>query len=324
VGGQSSESSGRQSSTPGTLSPITATLLSLFGGAPGVSGGQFQPTSLFGPGAAFTPQSFAALQGLLAGQPVSGAESAILGVGPTTTSFNQAGFNQALAAAQAAQAAQVGAQGVGTVRRGGGTSKGTFGTGIPAAAGAPVTMPNPADFTTTQAGAFGQVPGFQELGLASALQSQSLLQQGAAALPGLLGGGTEAAVAQARRGFSQETLPGILERAPGFSSSDLQRELSRAGVDLETNIAAMREQGDLARAGLITQQLPQFAQAVGTNLLDQAANVLGFGTVGREFLREVSPAGDAFRVLTALQSLVGGLTNVQLGTQQSKSGGGGI
>jgi len=246
VGGQSSESSGRQSSTPGTLSPITATLISLFGGAPTASSGQFQPTAFAGPGAAFTPQSFAALPGLLANQPATATEQA---------------------------------------------------------------------FTS---------PGFQALGGQQALLSQQILGQGAAALPGLLGGGSEAAVAQARRGFTQETLPSILERAPGFSSSDLQRELSRAGVDLETNIAAMREQGDLARAGLITGQLPQFAQAVGTNLLDQAANVLGFGTVGREFLREVSPAGDAFRVLSALQSLVGGLTNAQFGTQESKSGGGGI
>lgn len=218
---------------------MTATLLSLFGSNPQVNGGQFQPTSFAGQGAAFTPQSFSALPGLLQNQPLTGAESAILG------------------------------------------------------------------------------PDIQNLGLVSGLQSQLLFGQGAQALSGQLSG-PEAAISAARRDFSQNTLPTILERAPGFSSSDLQREVTRAGVDLETNIAALREQG---QANAISQ-VPQFAQAFGTNLLDQASQVLGFGTLGREFIREQSQAGDAFRVLTALQSLTGpGLTTLGQGQNKNKSTG---
>jgi len=166
--------------------------------------------------------------------------------------------------------------------------------------------------------------GLQQAGFLSGLQSQDLLRQGAAALPALLETEPTAAIAAARRGFSQETVPTILERAPGFSSSDLQRELSRAGVDLDTNIAALRE-ANLGRVGQTVQGLPQFAQAFGSNLLDQAAQVLGFGQLGREFMQDVGPAGDAFRVLSALQSLTGpALTNFQFGSQKSKSGGGGV
>lgn len=264
--GSGSESSGRQSSFPGTLSPVTATMLSLFGGQPEVFGGQFRPTSfgaptvtqgpvigrdprgrlIFGPSTstppAFTPQSFAALPGLLTNMPLTGTEEAITG------------------------------------------------------------------------------GGFQNLGLLAALQSQGLLQQGAEALPALLETDPTAAIAAARRGFTQETIPAVLERAPGFSSSDLQRELARAGVDLETNIAALRE-ANLGRVGQTVQALPAFAQALGSNLLDRAAQVLGFGQLGREFVREVSPAGDAFRTLAALQSLQGSTTQFQTGRQSSKSAG---
>ena len=244
--GQRSTSSGSQQSLPGTESPVTATLQALFGGQPVASGGQFQPTAFGGAGSAFTPESFAALPGLLQNFPMTGTEQAITG------------------------------------------------------------------------------GGLQQAGFLSGLQSQDLLRQGAAALPALLETEPTAAIAAARRGFSQETVPTILERAPGFSSSDLQRELSRAGVDLDTNIAALRE-ANLGRVGQTVQGLPQFAQAFGSNLLDQAAQVLGFGQLGREFMQDVGPAGDAFRVLSALQSLTGpALTNFQFGSQKSKSGGGGV
>ena len=235
--GGGSKGSSEQEQTPGTLSPVTASLLSLFGGQPTVRAGQFQPTAFGGEGASFTPQSFGALPGLLQNLPLSGAES----------------------------------------------------------------------FLTS--------PGFQGLGVQAGLQSQGLLQQGASALSGQLQG-PEAAIAAARRGFQQEILPAILERAPGFSSSDLQRELTRGGVDLETNIAALREAGISGAIG----QVPGFAQALGTNLLDQASQVLGFGQLGREMIREVSPAGDAFRVLAALQSLTSpAITSAGFGGSKSKS-----
>lgn len=236
-----SGSSGAGASEPGTISPVTSVLLSLFGAKPRVIGGQFQPSQIT-EGGLLSPSSFGALPGLLTNMPATGAES----------------------------------------------------------------------FLTSG--------GFQNQLTSNALMSQDILQQGTQALPGLLASGTDAATALARRQFSQETLPTILERAPGFSSSDLQRETVRAGTDLETQIAALRQSADLQRAQLITQTLPGYAQAVGSNLADQASSILGYGQVGRDFLREVSPAGDAFRVLSALQALTGpGITG--RGTQSSKSAG---
>ena len=153
-----------------------------------------------------------------------------------------------------------------------------------------------------QNGGFGG--GVQGMAVQNALQSQDLLNQGAAAIPALLQTDPTAQIAQAKRQFQQETLPTILERSPGWSSSDLQRQLTQAGTDLGVNIAALKEQ-NLGRVGQVVSSLPGYAQAQGSNLLDQMSQVLGFGTLGRQFAMEQSPAGDAFRVLTALQSLTG-------------------
>lgn len=251
VGGGGSYGSSKGKSIPGTLSPVTATLLDLFGGNVTTKKGQFIPTS-FGEGGLFSPESFGAIGGLMQNQPLTGVERAMLGIDPS----------------------------------------GAFGGGT-----------------------------LQELGLGQALLSQGVLNAGVGALPALLETEPTAAINLARREFQQDTLPAILERAPGFSSSDLQRELTRAGVDLETNVAALRE-ANLGRVGQTVLGLPGFAQAVGSNLLDQAAQVLGFGSLGREFVRETSPAGDAFRTLTALQSLMGGLT--QQGSSSSKQMGGSV
>jgi hypothetical protein len=233
----------QQSSTsqPGTLSPITATLLQLFGGSPAVKGGQYQPTT-YGQGGAFNAGMFSALPGLLQNQPLTPTETGIIG-------------------------------------------------------------------------------GAQAPAWANALGSQGILQQGADVLPALLNTNPTAAIAAANRGFSQDTLPAILERAPGFSSSDLQRETARAGVDLQTNIAALKE-ANLGRVGQVVQGLPAFAQAFGSNLLDQASQNLGFGQLGRQLVTDTSPAGDAFRVLTALQSLTGpSITSRGQSAGQSKQGG---
>lgn len=238
-GGSKQQSESEQ--FPGTLSPVTASIISLFGGNPQVSGGQFVPTT-FGQGGVFSPQSFNALGGLLQNIPQTGTEQAITG------------------------------------------------------------------------------GGIQQMGLQGALQAQGLLQQGADIIPSLLNADPTAAIAKARQQFSQETIPAILERAPGFSSSDLQRELGRGGVDLETNIAALREAGLGQRLQTASQTIPAFAQALGSNLLDQASQVLGFGQLGREFMRDVSPAGDAFRVLSAIQSLTTpALTQQGAGTSKGKS-----
>lgn len=300
---EKSESSGRQ--VPGTFSPVLASLFSLFGGPPGVGPSGFTPSSFGGPGAAFQPGAFAALPGLLQNQPLTGIEQFILGSQPgqpiQVPSFDQAAFQAAVAQQQA--------------------SRGGDKAGRPVAGQlAPV---DPAQFFTNQTIGGGENSvfggGLQGAGLVSALQAQGLLGQGAAALPALLETDPASAIAAARRGFTQETLPAILERAPGFSSSDLQRELSRAGVDLETNIAALRE-ANLGRVGQVLQGLPGFAQAVGSNLLGQAAQVLGFGTLGRQFTTEAGPAGDAFRVLSALATLEGGPL-VQFGRQDAQAKG---
>ena len=230
-----SQSGSNSQTRSGTTSPITATLYSLFGGQPNVNRGMYVPTSYGGDNAAFTPQSFGALPGLLQNQPLTGVESAILGA---------------------------------------------------------------------QNGGFGG--GIQALGLQNALSSQDLLNQGAATIPALLQTDPTAQIAQAKRQFQQETLPTIMEQAPGFSSSDLQRELTKAGVDLQTNIAALKEQ-NLGRVGQVVSALPGYAQTQGSNLLDQASQILGFGTLGRQFVTEQSPAGDAFRTLSALQSIMGGM-----------------
>jgi hypothetical protein len=220
-------STGSQTQAPGTLSPLNAVLLSLFGANPKMAGGQFVAGSdPFSAGSAFTPGSFGALTGLMQNRPATGTESMLAG------------------------------------------------------------------------------PDFQGFAAQQALGTQGLFQQGAAALPALLETDPTASIAAAKRQFTEETVPGILERAPGFSSSDLQRELTRGGTDLGTNIAAMKE-ANLGRVGQVVQGLPAFAGAMGSNLLDQASQLLGFGQLGREFLTEVSPAGDALRTLTALQAISG-------------------
>ena len=237
--GSKQKSSAQQ--LPGTLSPVTASLLDLFGGNVIASGGQFFPTS-FGQGGAFSPQSFAALPGLLQNQPLTGVEQSILGA---------------------------------------------------------------------QGGGFGG--GIQGLGMQAGLQAQGLLEQGAAALPALLETNPAASIAAAQRSFKEDTLPAILERAPGFSGSDLQRELTRAGVDLQTNIAALKE-ANLGRVGQVVAGLPGYAQAYGQNLFDSATQALGFGQLGRQLVMENTPAGDAFRVLTALQGLTGSAITSQSGS----------
>jgi len=218
-----------QQQNPGTLSPVTATLMDLFGGTQIGNGGQYIPRDFGGPNATFTTGDFGNIAGLLQNQPLSGTEGAILGVG--------------------------------------------------------------------QNGTFGENSGVTGLALNGALQGQDLLQRTAGAITT----DPAAAIAQARRGFTEETIPGILERAPGFSSSDLQRELVRGGTDLETNIGALRDAHQLALA----QTVPGLSSALGSNLLNAASEQLGFGQLGRQFISDVSPAGDAFRVLTALQSLTG-------------------
>jgi hypothetical protein len=51
--------------------------------------------------------------------------------------------------------------------------------------------------------------------------------------------------------------------------------------------------------GQVVQGLPQYLQGY----LDTASQNLGFGQIGRELVRDTSPAGDAFRVLSMIQSL---------------------
>jgi hypothetical protein len=193
-----------------------------------------------------------------------------------------------------------------------GTGGGVFGNAFNNLAG--LLTPRPATALETQiAGGGGQ-----EAGLAAAFGAQGLLGQGAAALPALLQTDPTASIAAARRSFTQDTLPAILEKAPGFSSSDLQRELLRSGTDLETNIAALKE-ANLGRVGQVVSGLPAFTQAYGGQLMDNLSNVLGFGQVGRQFLQDTSAAGDAFRTLSMIQSLFqpGALTSRAQGSSKS-------
>lgn len=320
--GGGSKGSSSQQQTPGTLSPITAMLFDIFGGRPSVQGGQFVPGSFGGPGSMFGPEAFAAIPGLLQNQPLSGVESFILGAGPApnirTPIFDEAGY-QAAVAAQAAAGRKKKKGFFGKVFGGGGDIMDqAFGMvpGMGGGGGGAGGFIDPAQFTTYQdipgGSIFGANAGFQDLALQGALQGQELLSRTAGALDIEPTG----AINQARRSFEQETMPEILERAPGFSSSDVQRELFRAGADVETQVAALRDQHQLALA----QTIPQFSQALGTNLLSRASDILGFGSLGREFVRETGPAGDAFRTLTALQSLTGpGFTTFGTGSSKSKS-----
>lgn len=70
--------------------------------------------------------------------------------------------------------------------------------------------------------------------------------------------------AQARRGFEQKTLPSIAERfssmgAGAGRSSAFGQQLGAAGADLESNLAAQRQQYGLQRQGLM-QNLMQMGQ----------------------------------------------------------------
>ena len=235
-----------QSQAPGTLSPVTASLLNLFGAPTTVTKGQFVPSANVGTsGGVFSPQSFNALGGLMQNQPLSGAEQTIFGVNPSV-------------------------------------------------------------------GTYGSAPGFQDIATQGALQGNQYLQSLGQELAGNVSG--QAAEALARRQFQQQTIPTILERAPGFSSSDLQRNLFTAGTDLETQIAAQHQAGLMQMA----QVAPTFADALSTGLLNNASQIAGFGQLGRQMVTDVSPAGDAFRVLTALQSLTGpGLTTSGQGSSKS-------
>jgi hypothetical protein len=289
-------------------------LLNLFGGNVEAKKGALVPTT-FGEGGAFSSGMFGALPGLLQNQPATAAERGLLGLGAPVSTFNQAGYMDALNNAQAAPQLDLGQLG----GRGGPASKTGAGGGVTAGGG--VQFPNPADFFMQSPGNFGAQPGAQDLALADMFQSRGVLQQGVNALPALLNTEPDAAIALARREFTEQTLPALLERAPGFSSSDLQREMMRSGTDLDTQIAALREAG-LNRAAQVTSFLPQFAEAVGTNTLSRAGDILGFGQLGREFNLGISPAGDAFRVLEQLQSLMGpALVSTSSGSQSSKGGG---
>ncbi len=299
--GSGSSSSGSSTQAVGTLSPAQATLFSLFGGT-GVNSraGAYVPTEFNTAGSTFQPWMFSAMPGLLANQPLSRTEQFILGAGPSgaRTVFDTAGYQNAM----------------GDWTRASGEKKSGLND-------RPLPAPNPGDFTrvvTEGDSTFGSAPGFQELALGSLMATEGLFGRGDEAYRDALAG-PEAAIAMARRGFTEETMPAILERAPGFSSSDLQRELTRGGTDLDTEIAAMREQFRLDALG----GLPAYTEARRSNLLSGASDILGMGSAGREFIRDVSPAGDAFRTLEMLQSLTGpSLASWGRSSQQSKSGSG--
>ena len=299
--GSGSSSSGSSTQGTGSLSPAQATLFDLFGGS-GINArtGTYVPTGFAGEGSTFQPWMFSAMPGLLQNQPLSRTEQFILGAGPAgaRTVFDTAGYENAM----------------GEWNRASNAKKSGLGD-------RPPVRPNPGEFTrvvTEGDSVFGQKPGFQDLALGSLMATEGLFERGDTAYQSALEG-PEAAVALARRGFTEETMPAILERAPGFSSSDLQRELTRGGTDLDTEIAAMREQFRLDALG----GLPAYTEARRSNLLSGASDILGMGSAGREFIRDVSPAGDAFRTLEMLQSLTGpSLASFGRSSQQSKSGSG--
>ena len=183
MGSQSSK--GSQTQQPGTLSPVTATILDLFGSSPRVWGGQFQPQGYDSNAGVFGAQSFAALPGLLQNQPLTGVESFLLGAQPSgaiqVPRFDQAGYEAAVRRA-----------GVGT---------GGFGKSPSSAVG----IVDPQDFFTYETvaqpeSAFGG--GIQGQALLDALQAHELIGQGAEAIPALLETDPTAAIAAARRGLT--------------------------------------------------------------------------------------------------------------------------
>lgn len=113
-------------------------------------------------------------------------------------------------------------------------------------------------------------------------------------LMGLLSGSPEsfqAIEAPARRGFEQQTIPGILERFSGGGagrSSGLQQTLGAAGQELETGLAAQRGQ---MQQDAVKQLL--------ANFLGQSQ--LGLGT--QTFENVMQPGRGGF-----LQSLLGGMS----------------
>jgi hypothetical protein len=84
----------------------------------------------------------------------------------------------------------------------------------------------------------------------------------------------------ARKRFQEETIPGIAERftsmgAGGQRSSAFQGALGRAGSDLESQLAALKQQGGMQKLGLGLQ--PQFESAYrppGTGALHSLISML--------------------------------------------------
>lgn len=130
---------------------------------------------------------------------------------------------------------------------------------------------------------FGQQGGFQEgpsnYNPQQQQAIQSLLQQG------MQGLGTDAIEGRARRGFQQSTIPLLSERfanigqrgLSGIGSSGYQNALQGAGTELETNLAALRQENatNLLNAGLTPTGNNFFAQGqegVGGDLIKLLAD----------------------------------------------------
>lgn len=97
-------------------------------------------------------------------------------------------------------------------------------------------------------GLFGRSSKVEQIPRFTSQQEQIMNQILQQAMSGLQdpGKGFAPIEEQARRGFQQKTIPGIMERFAGMGqnrmSSGLMGALGEAGTGLETNLAAMRSQ----------------------------------------------------------------------------------
>lgn len=138
---------------------------------------------------------------------------------------------------------------------------------------------------------FGRRGSVSQLPLYTPQQQSMMSQLGSQALAGLQGNQFDFAPieAQARRGFSQQTIPGIAERFTGMGggqrSSAFAGALGGAGADLDTNLAALKSQYGLQQQNQLMNMLqlalrPQFENTYRPSTQGLFGGILGGASQG--------------------------------------------